>query len=316
MVLEKTKEDVLEKTKEDVLEKPKLVWFNVVGFVLLHLIWLYSVYIILTGKVKLITTIYTVTSCIFIAGLGITLGAHRLWSHRSYKAKLPLRLFLLLGQTMAGQNCLWVWVRDHRTHHKFSDTDADPHNAKRGFFFSHMGWLMMRKHPDVIRKGKQVDLSDLEADPWIMFQKKYYIPLHLLISLAISAVPHFLWNESLWYSLMVSYVFRIVVQLHFTWTVNSFAHMYGNKPYEKEIIPAQNPYVAILALGEGWHNFHHAFPWDCNTSEFGQYFNLSSKCLRIFEYLGLAYDLKIATKEIIMNRVLKHGDGSHHLIGN
>lgn len=78
------------------------------------------------------------------------MGAHRLWSHRSYKAKKALRLVLLLLHTSVGQNCLWVWVRDHRQHHKFSDTDADPHNANRGFFFSHIGWLMSRKHPKVI----------------------------------------------------------------------------------------------------------------------------------------------------------------------
>nr|XP_014270332.2 stearoyl-CoA desaturase 5 [Halyomorpha halys] len=297
-----------------VSEKPKLVWFNVFGFAILHLIWLYSCYIIMTGKCYLVTTIYTIAAGTLIAGIGITLGAHRLWSHRSYKAKLPLKLFLLYGQTMAGQNSLWTWVRDHRAHHKFSDTDADPHNSNRGFFFSHMGWLMMKKHPEVLRKGKLIDMSDLDADPLIMFQKKYYTPLHLVIAFAIPvAVPYLLWNESLWYSVLVAYVFRMVVHLNLTWTVNSFAHMYGNKPYEKEIIAAQNPYVAFFALGEGWHNFHHAFPWDCNTSEFGQHFNLSSRILSIFAYLGLAYDLKIVTKEMVMHRVMKHGDGSHSL---
>lgn len=72
---------------------------------------------------------------------------------------------------------MWVWVRDHRQHHKYSDTDADPHNASRGFFFSHIGWLMSRKHPLVIAKGKDIDMSDLEADSLVMFQKKYEKPL-------------------------------------------------------------------------------------------------------------------------------------------
>jgi stearoyl-CoA desaturase (delta-9 desaturase) len=72
----------------------------------------------------------------------------------------------------ASQNCLYVWARDHRQHHKYADTNADPHNSIRGFFFSHCGWLMVRKHPDVIRNGKTIDLSDLEADPVVMFQKK------------------------------------------------------------------------------------------------------------------------------------------------
>lgn len=83
-----------------------------------------------------------------------------------------MRLLLMLSQTLAFQNSIYEWVRDHRVHHKFTDTDADPHNSQRGFFFSHMGWLMLKKHPDVKEKGKQIDMSDLDADPIVAFQKK------------------------------------------------------------------------------------------------------------------------------------------------
>lgn len=108
----------------------------------------------------------------YLGGVGITAGAHRLWAHKCYKAKWPLRLILMFFQTMAFQNHIYEWVRDHRVHHKFTDTDADPHNSKRGFFFSHMGWLMVRKHQDVMERGKSVDMSDLEKDPIVMWQKK------------------------------------------------------------------------------------------------------------------------------------------------
>lgn len=74
--------------------------------------------------------------------------------------------------TYSSQDCVYDWARDHRVHHKFSETDADPYNSRRGFFFSHMGWLMMRKHPDVIQKGKMIDMSDLLQDPVLQFQKK------------------------------------------------------------------------------------------------------------------------------------------------
>lgn len=109
---------------------------------------------------------------VFFSGMGITAGVHRLWSHRAYKAKLPLRIFLMLCQSLAFQNSIYEWTRDHRVHHKFTDSDADPHNSRRGFFFAHMGWLMCKKHPDVKEKGKQIDMSDLKADPVVMFQKK------------------------------------------------------------------------------------------------------------------------------------------------
>lgn len=104
--------------------------------------------------------------------MGVTAGAHRLWAHRAYEGKLPLRILLMIMQTTAIENDIYEWSRDHRVHHKFTDTNADPHNSRRGFFFSHIGWLMVKKHKDVITKGKTVDLSDLEADPVVMFQRK------------------------------------------------------------------------------------------------------------------------------------------------
>lgn len=109
---------------------------------------------------------------LYWAGLGVTAGAHRLWAHRSYKARLPLRLFLAAGQCITGQNCIYIWARDHRIHHKYSDTDADPHNVRRGFFFSHVGWLMMKKHPDLKIKGALNDFSDMRADPVVYYQEK------------------------------------------------------------------------------------------------------------------------------------------------
>jgi stearoyl-CoA desaturase (delta-9 desaturase) len=110
-----------------------------------------------------------------MSGLGITAGCHRLWAHKSYKAKLPLRLLLAFFQTVAFQNSIHEWSRDHRVHHKYSETHADPHNAKRGFFFAHMGWLMSKKHPAVKEKGAGIDMSDLDNDPVVSFQKKYVL---------------------------------------------------------------------------------------------------------------------------------------------
>ena len=107
-----------------------------------------------------------------IGGLGITAGAHRLWAHRTYKAKTPLRILLAFFQTLAVQNSIYEWCRDHRVHHKHSETDGDPHNAKRGFFFSHVGWLLMKKHPEVFRKGSKISCDDLLADSVVAFQKK------------------------------------------------------------------------------------------------------------------------------------------------
>jgi stearoyl-CoA desaturase (Delta-9 desaturase) len=107
-----------------------------------------------------------------LAELGITAGAHRLWSHKAYKAKTPLQIILMVFNSMAFQNNAIHWARDHRLHHKYSDTDADPHNASRGFFYSHVGWLLTRKNNEVRKRGKTLEMSDLENNPVLRFQRK------------------------------------------------------------------------------------------------------------------------------------------------
>ena len=104
-----------------------------------------------------------------LSGLGITGGVHRLWSHRSYKAEFPLRVLLMLFNSCANQGTIFHCARDHRVHHLYSDTVADPHNAMNGFFYCHVGWLVTKKHPAVAAAGKGVNVSDLLADPVVMF---------------------------------------------------------------------------------------------------------------------------------------------------
>lgn len=132
-----------------------------------------------------------------MSGLGITAGAHRLWTHRTYKAKLPLRVLLTALNTIAFQYSVIEWARDHRVHHKYCDTNADPHNPSRycrnsptdlyalfiyiyfffflvcsGFFYAHVGWMLCARHPEAIAKCNEMDMTDLENDPMLSFQKK------------------------------------------------------------------------------------------------------------------------------------------------
>ena len=99
--------------------------------------------------------------------IGITAGNHRLWSHRSYKAKLPLQFFLMILTSIANQGNILNWVRNHRCHHKFSDTEKDPHNSNYGFFYSHIGWILIEKPQEIIEAGKNIDISDIINNPAI-----------------------------------------------------------------------------------------------------------------------------------------------------
>ncbi|KAJ8944710.1 hypothetical protein NQ318_007923 [Aromia moschata] len=259
-----------------------------------------------------------------ITAFGITGGVHRYFTHRAYKAKLPLRVILLICYSVAGQNSILDWVRDHRVHHKFTETNADPHNAKRGFFFAHVGWLMMKKHPDVIRMGKALDCSDLFEDPLVVFHQKmlakcpaafamnptgfirpcrygqavslrnkyvqnflffrYFTWIKLLFCFILpTMIPPLFWGESLLATIKVVILVRYPLSLNLTWLVNSAAHLWGTKPYDKKINPAENLTVSILSGGEGYHNYHHTFPWDYRASEMGSMLNITTLWLNFFE---------------------------------
>ncbi|CAB3247578.1 unnamed protein product [Arctia plantaginis] len=242
-----------------------IVWRNIILFAVLHAAGVYGLYLCCTS-VMWLTNLY-LFGLIGLSGLGVTAGAHRLYAHKSYKARLPLQILLVIFNTIAMQESVIDWVRDHRMHHKYSETNADPYNAKRGFFFSHIGWLMMKKHPDIKAKGHTVDMSDILNNPILRFQKRYYAILAPLACFVLPTYIATLWGESLWNAFFVCAVFRYIYTLNGTWLVNSAAHMWGNKPYNKHINPVENYFVSFIALGEGFHNYHHSFPWDYKTAE-------------------------------------------------
>lgn len=148
--------------------KVEIKWRNVAIFIYLHAAAAYGFTL-----PKLTSTIIVGWIVGILSGLGTTVGSHRLFTHRTFKANTKLRVLMMLLQTMAGQEPVLKWARDHRVHHKFTDTNADPYNSRRGFFFSHIGWLMCKKHPDVYKQGRKVDMSDLENDPILLFQQKW-----------------------------------------------------------------------------------------------------------------------------------------------
>ncbi|XP_060573457.1 stearoyl-CoA desaturase-like isoform X2 [Ruditapes philippinarum] len=298
------------KQPEQEVKRPPLqiVWRNVVLMATLHISAIYGIYIL--PQAKLYTLVWTLV-LYWLSCIGITAGAHRLWSHRSYKAKLPLRILLALLNSLAFQNDVIEWTRDHRVHHKYSETDADPHNAKRGFFFAHIGWLMVRKHPDVKKKGQQLDLSDVLADPVLRFQRKFYFPSVVLLCFTIpTLVPVIIWKENAMTAYIICALLRYCCVLNATWFVNSAAHLWGMRPYDVNINPAENSMVATVAMGEGFHNYHHTFPQDYSTAEFKWFLNMSTLFIDFFAILGLAYDRKVMPKYLVEKRRERTGDKS------
>lgn len=154
-------------------------WRNTIVLIWLHIATVYSFFDLpRCGLTYLLQFIILLG-----AAFGVTAGSHRYFTHRSYRANSSLKYFLIFLQTLSAQEDILKWVRDHRVHHKFTDTDADPHNSKRGFFFSHMGWLLIKKHPDVKTFGSKVDMSDLEHDKALLFHRKWVIAKFIILLL-------------------------------------------------------------------------------------------------------------------------------------
>ncbi|XP_023954053.1 acyl-CoA Delta-9 desaturase-like [Bicyclus anynana] len=278
--------------------KNPIKWSIAIALILYHVIGVYWCYHY-AFPVKLATVIYAV-SMFYFSGFGITGGVHRLWSHRSYKAKLPLQLLLLMGFATTGQNSLYQWVRDHRVHHKFSDTDADPHNVNRGLFFSHIGWLMLKKNEQVLEAGKLIDMSDITGDPLLRYFDRNFIWLKTLFCYVIPFIVNFYLLGETWQGVVAwQFFLRFLITFHVELTVNSLAHFYGYKPYNKHIAPKENRFVAFATFGEGCHNYHHVFPFDYKAAEHFDFFNFSTKTIRILNKIGWAYDLREPTPAVI-----------------
>ena len=192
-------------------------------------------------------------------GISITAGYHRLLSHRAYKAHPLVKNFLLLGSTLAVQGSAFDWVSGHRTHHRHVDDRMDdPYSAQRGFFFSHIGW-MLRNYPS--GRFDYKNIPDLTKDKVLQIQHKYYGLWVLATNVAMVAAVGWLIGD-VWGTLILAGLLRLVLTHHFTFFINSLCHMFGTRPYTDTNSARDNFFLAIFTWGEGYHNYHHFFQYD------------------------------------------------------
>ena len=222
-------------------------------------------------------------------GMSITSGYHRLWAHRTYKAHWSVRVLFMIFGGMALQNSILVWATDHRRHHQFVDrNDKDPYSAGKGFWFSHIGWML--RHYETGR----YDFSngrDLEQDPIVAWQHRYYIPLVLATNVGLPLALGWLAGD-LWGVFLLAGLLRLVLIHHTTFFINSLAHMWGSRPYTDENSARDNPVLAFLTYGEGYHNFHHIFDRDYRNGIRWWQWDPSKWLIYGLSRVGLARDLK------------------------
>jgi stearoyl-CoA desaturase (delta-9 desaturase) len=226
---------------------------------------------------------------LWASGVAITAGYHRLWAHRTYSAHWSVRTFLMLFGAMSLQNSILIWASQHRTHHRFvDDVDKDPYSARRGFWFSHMGWIL-RNYPS--GKNDFSNARDLERDPIVMFQHRYYLPLTLAMNFGFPLLLGWALGDALGVFLLAG-LLRVVLNHHFTWFINSLAHMWGSQPYTDENTARDNPWLAVVTYGEGYHNFHHIFQNDYRNGVKWWQWDPTKWLIAGLSYLKLAGNLK------------------------
>jgi stearoyl-CoA desaturase (delta-9 desaturase) len=227
------------------------------------------------------------------AGLSITGGYHRLFSHKTYRASWLLRLPYLLFGAAAVQNSVINWSSDHRRHHADTDHDEDPYNSLKGFWWSHMGWVFYK---DPLRDLDNV--NDLMADPLVRFQHTFYIPLAVMMVGIVPAALGMIWGDPLGAFLWAGMI-RLVLQYHSTFSINSLAHMIGRRPYNKAISARDNGIVALITLGEGYHNFHHQFPGDYRNGVRAWHFDPTKWIVKSLSWVRITRDLRKVSQQTI-----------------
>ncbi|WP_432992635.1 acyl-CoA desaturase [Dactylosporangium sp. CA-233914] len=248
--------------------------------------------------VILAAAFYTVTC------LGATVGFHRYFTHGAFKAKRALRIALAVVGSMAVQGPILHWVADHRRHHAFADKEGDPHSPwlfgtgpvalVRGFWHAHLGWVLDR---DLTNQERFV--PDLLADRDIRVIHRLFGPL-TIVTLAAPAVLGGLISWS-WQGAVTAFFWaglvRVTALHHVTWSVNSVCHMIGDRPFTARDRSANFWPLAILSMGESWHNLHHADPTSARHGVLRGQIDISARTIWLFEKLGWAWDVRWPTPQ-------------------
>lgn len=186
--------------------------------------------------------------------IGICLGYHRLLTHRSFQVPKPLEYAIAIVGVLALQGGPIFWVAGHRMHHLHTeDPDKDPYSAKRGFWWSHMGWMLRPRAEFFDYESYHKFAPDLAKDPVYRWLDRYFILLQVPFGLLLLALGG-------WSFVMYGLVLRVVLLWHSTWLINSATHLFGYRSHESEDNSRNLWWAALLTYGEGWHNNHHAYP--------------------------------------------------------
>jgi stearoyl-CoA desaturase (delta-9 desaturase) len=282
-------------------QRRPIVWGNVLFLTLTPLAAAVAVpwYVLSVG-----VTWVEIAACIvmwLVTGLSITAGYHRLFAHRAYSAPAPVRaLFAIIGAA-AFENSVISWAAAHRFHHRHVDTEDDPYNAQEGFFYSHMGWVMVEgaKHNDTS------NVPDLWKDPMLRWQHRHAIVIGTAVNLGAVIALGLLTGRMLG-MFVFALLLRLVLTHHFTFLINSAAHMWGTQPYSTAHSARDNWLLSFFSFGEGYHNYHHSFQADYRNGPRLSNWDPSKWVIWAMSRIGLASSLRRSPLDVTLGRLFEH----------
>ncbi len=271
----------------------KMNWLTISVLTLLHIGAIAALFCFSWRNLAVALFVYWIA-----VGFGISLGYHRLHTHRGFKTSLLFEYFLAVCGALSFEGGPIFWVATHRIHHQKSDRDGDPHSPRDGAWWAHVGWILVgeSKHSNTRLMSKYApDLARHRFYVWL--NNYHWLPTVALAALlyAIGGLPLFLWAICL----------RIVVGLHATWLVNSATHMWGSRRFATRDDSRNNWWVALITFGEGWHNNHHAHPVSARHGLAWYEFDLSWITLKLLRVIGLVNSIQVArlnTKVVLAER--------------
>ncbi|HLH01898.1 MAG TPA: fatty acid desaturase [Bryobacteraceae bacterium] len=260
----------------------RLNWLTITVLTLFHLGAVAALFFFSWKRLAITVALYWMA-----VGLGISMGYHRLHTHRSYKVPKLLEYFFAICGTLTLEGGPIFWVATHRIHHQKSDQNGDPHSPRDGAWWAHVGWLLVgeAKHNNTRLMSKYA--PDLAKDRfYVWLNNWHWVPMVVLgaILFATGGLGLFLWGIFL----------RVVVGLHATWLVNSATHMWGKRRFATRDDSRNNWWVALLTFGEGWHNNHHAHPTSARHGLAWYEFDISWIQITILKWLGIAKSIRVA----------------------
>ncbi len=234
------------------------------------------------------------------SSMSITAGYHRYFAHRSYDCHPAVKFLYLMFGAAAFQGSALQWCTDHRRHHSFVDTDKDPHNIREGFIYAHVGWLFFKEHPRYHNRY----VPDLAKDPMVQWQHKYFVPIAIVMGFGFPTFVGFLMGNA-GAGLVFGGLLRVVATNHSTFLINSLAHTLGTRPYNESQTARDSVVMAVLAYGEGYHNFHHQFASDYRNGIRWYHWDPTKWLIRLMSLFGFTYGLKSAAPSEILKAKMR-----------